>query len=458
MRPATALLASISGLAAAVLGTGVPAAAVPSASSPPAGFQRVVDDTGTISVVVPEGWAVDTARFNVGHDGVGFPSITASPGRTPAQCEGCSDGWLLPMFEVFAEPYGDLSTEANCSDPETMPFDNGSFVGIRRNNVGCDAAMDEVLASEASGALNIRASMIYADLAGGAEPAVPVEEAKALFDVMLQEHRVDRIAVPDRLDESAAGAPRRIRRRRSGRTDRSGTCRSSVTNPYAAAAAAARARSATSSPTVCGPVTSPTNRPRRSASTCCASSSAPRAGQVISEGTANIVNNEPDYVVVNNNTRLRSAPAAPGIVLRDSAVVDGECVENTAAAHNPEPARQAWVRIDGGQVTWILWGCGFPAMSAAAEPANLPPAYPDYSDGVGSVWPYGTFQNVPQLGREPVAGQRLRRERPTRLDDPRRAVGRLRDRLRRGQLHPRDRRAVHLRGRNRPEPCSPKAP
>ena len=128
------------------------------------------------------------------------------------------------------------------------------------------------------------------------------------------------------------------------------------------------------------------------------------AQHVISEGTANIVNDEPDYLVVNNNTRVRSAPAAPGIVLRDSSPVDGECVENVAAAHTPQPARQAWVRIDGGQVTWILWGCGFPAMPTAPPPANLPPAYPDYSDGVGSVWPYGSFCNVPQLGVEPVRG------------------------------------------------------
>ncbi len=91
-------------------------------------------------------------------------------------------------------------------------------------------------------------------------------------------------------------------------------------------------------------------------------------------------------------------------MLRDSSPANGECVENTAAAHNPNPARQAWVRIDGGRVTWILWGCGFPAMPAAEPAANLPPAYPDYSDGVGSVWPYGSFWNVPQLGLEPVRG------------------------------------------------------
>ena len=352
---------------------------------------------------MPEGWAVDTARFNVGHDGVGFPSITASPGRTPAQCEGCSEGWLLPMFEVFAEPYGDLSTEANCSDPETMPFDNGSFAGIRRNNVGCDAAMDEVLASEASGALNVRASMIYADLAGGAEPAVPVEEAKALFDVMLQELAWTGSPYPTSptsLPPAATADP------------------ASPIWPYGPFWNVPQLGEEPVRGSGCGSqgqigdvipdglwagyVTNEST-PAISIDLLCIFMGA-AAGQVISEGTANIVNNEPDYVVVNNNTQLRSAPAAPGIVLRDSAVVDGECVENTAAAHDPAPARQAWVRIDGGQVTWILWGCGFPAMSFVPEPSNLPPAYPDYSDGVGSVWPYGTFQNVPQLGREPARG------------------------------------------------------
>ena len=58
------------------------------------------------------------------------------------------------------------------------------------------------------------------------------------------------------------------------------------------------------------------------------------------------------------------------------------------------------MNIQGGAVTWILWGCEpFPETHG-----NLPPAYPDYSDGVGKVWPYGTFWNVPQLGTEPVRG------------------------------------------------------
>ena len=100
------------------------------------------------------------------------------------------------------------------------------------------------------------------------------------------------------------------------------------------------------------------------------------AQHVISEGTANIVNDEPDYVVVNNSTRTRPTPAAPEIVLLDGVVSDGECVGGVVAEHNPDPPRQAWVRIDGGQVTWILWGCGFPAMSAATRTARPGPTSP----------------------------------------------------------------------------------
>jgi hypothetical protein len=128
------------------------------------------------------------------------------------------------------------------------------------------------------------------------------------------------------------------------------------------------------------------------------------AEYVLGEGTANIINDNPEYVVVNNNPRVRTLPAAPGIVLRDSALVGGECVEAVGVVHEPEPDRQAWIRVVDGAVSWILWGCGFPTGPADPQPSLLPPAYPDYSDGVGSVWPFVQFWNVPQLGSEPSRG------------------------------------------------------
>ena len=95
-------------------------------------------------------------------------------------------------------------------------------------------------------------------------------------------------------------------------------------------------------------------------------------------------------------------PAAANIALGDGTLTaDGQCVSGPQVYdHSVASNRQAWVNIQGGAVTWILWGCEpFPETHG-----NLPPAYPDYSDGVGKVWPYGTFWNVPQLGTEPVRG------------------------------------------------------
>ncbi len=123
---------------------------------------------------------------------------------------------------------------------------------------------------------------------------------------------------------------------------------------------------------------------------------------VQSAGTATIINGDPNYLVVNNNTRVRTMPAAANIALGDGTLTaDGQCVNGPQVYdHSAASNRQAWVNIQGGAVTWILWGCEpFPETHG-----NLPPAYPDYSDGVGKVWPYGTFWNVPQLGTEPVRG------------------------------------------------------
>jgi hypothetical protein len=126
------------------------------------------------------------------------------------------------------------------------------------------------------------------------------------------------------------------------------------------------------------------------------------AAGVVAAGTATIVNDDPQYLVVNNSTRVRSMPAAYGIQLGDAALtVDGRCINGSQVYdHTAMSNRQAWVNIYGGAVTWILWGCEpFPET-----PGNLPPAYPDYSDGLGRVWPYGAFEDVPQLGDEPVRG------------------------------------------------------
>lgn len=87
----------------------------------------------------------------------------------------------------------------------------------------------------------------------------------------------------------------------------------------------------------------------------------PDAGPgVLANPTATTINADPNYLIVNNNTRARAMPLDQGIVLR-LAARDGNdrCVDARSTTQWADiPAdRQTWIRIHGGRVTWILADC-----------------------------------------------------------------------------------------------------
>jgi hypothetical protein len=105
------------------------------------------------------------------------------------------------------------------------------------------------------------------------------------------------------------------------------------------------------------------------------------ADAVRAEGTANIVHDEPDYLIVNNSERRRQAANNLRAVLPFTLLADGRCLDfgqlivepSQLREMSPEqlygdegyggllyPQNQAWIRIDGGAVTWIAWGCDRP--------------------------------------------------------------------------------------------------
>jgi hypothetical protein len=405
-RRRTALLvASLVAAATSSLAIGAPAAARP--SSAPADVQRIVDDTGTVAISVPATWTLISTVPGVATDRTVNPTIFAAQ---PAGIDA------FPSLSVWVEPYrADVTpTDITWCTPTSEPYAAGNFSGQRTRFTNCEGGLfyQDIVVS--SGPFTATLSFAYQSQAD--EPTL--DAIAGTLELLASEYP----------PPSATGPVGCFIRCHEEVAEVVATAGVSPPPPIADPAAALwpygpfwNVPQLGSEPvrgTGCGSqgqvgdvipdglwagyVTNE-GTPTIGIDLLCIYAGA-AAQHVIREGTATIVNNEPDYLVVNNNTRVRSAPAAPGIVLRDSSPVNGECVENLAVPHNPQPARQAWVRIDGGQVTWILWGCGFPAMPAAPPPANLPPAYPDYSDGVGSVWPYGSFRNVPQLGREPVRG------------------------------------------------------
>jgi hypothetical protein len=99
------------------------------------------------------------------------------------------------------------------------------------------------------------------------------------------------------------------------------------------------------------------------------------AQQVLAGGSATIVNDEPDYLIVNNSERRRQAANDTQVVFISDDTGNG-CRPAGAELSNPGqshitgftegtyfyPNLQAWVRIDGGAVTWFVYGCdtGFP--------------------------------------------------------------------------------------------------
>ena len=102
---------------------------------------------------------------------------------------------------------------------------------------------------------------------------------------------------------------------------------------------------------------------------------------VLAGGTATVLipndATEPDttYLVVNNNERERNVPAAAGLELRD-AIFDGEqCVEGLFLPDVDHSGFQAWINIEGGVATWVIWGCDWfgtgepPAPAPAPDPA-----------------------------------------------------------------------------------------
>jgi hypothetical protein len=373
----------------------------------PPGFQRIVDDTGTVAISVPASWTNISTVPAVAPDRTVNPNIYAGPPGNDA----------FPVVSVWVEPFragAGVQDVAWCTST-VQPYASGDFTGQRGWDTGCDTGLlyQYIVASPSAQQFTVTVSFAYNSAAD--EPTL---EAVA--------HSLEALAMeyPPPSATAPVGCFVRCHEEVEGAAVGGVSPPPPIVDPgapiwpYGPFWNVPQLGSEPVRGTGCGSqgqvgdvipdglwagyVTNE-GSPAIDIDLLCIFAG-PAAQHVITEGTANIVNDEPDYLVVNNNTRLRSAPAAPGIVLHDSAPVNGECVENAAIPHSPQPARQAWIRIDGGQVTWILWGCGFPAMPIAPQPANLPPAYPDYSDGVGSVWPYGPFWNVPQLGREPSRG------------------------------------------------------
>ncbi len=109
--------------------------------SVPPGYVQLVDDTGTITVAVPETWVdIDTAP-GTNEDGTPQPWISAAPDYEAFRTTLTASG-----FQYFAAPYtADPESlveeygmpEGACDTLEVSPYDDGVFVGVAQLGESC---------------------------------------------------------------------------------------------------------------------------------------------------------------------------------------------------------------------------------------------------------------------------------------------------------------------------------
>jgi len=84
------------------------------------------------------------------------------------------------------------------------------------------------------------------------------------------------------------------------------------------------------------------------------------AQAMLAGGTGTLLNDDPEYLIVNNQTRARAMPMDTNISLRLSARDSADrCVDSASTDQWSDiPAdRQVWIRIHDGRITWIIADC-----------------------------------------------------------------------------------------------------
>jgi len=127
-----------------------PTVATPTVPTPtvagavPAGFVQLLDDSGTVSVVVPTTWTdVDTAAF-IADDGTALPQITAATNIDTFNTTFSAPGVLIGVVP-FIRDTEDAATEqgldaGTCPANAVQPFANAQLTGHANVFTGCGSS------------------------------------------------------------------------------------------------------------------------------------------------------------------------------------------------------------------------------------------------------------------------------------------------------------------------------
>ncbi len=185
------LLVSLPVLVVALLTAGGAEAAAP--PTVPDGYVQLVDDTGTITIIVPDTWTdVDTVPTS---DATGpVPYISASPDFASFQQTFDTPGVVytaLPHRDDVRSAIDEFGLDAGCEKFRVEPYDDGVFVGLAQVGTACGTART------ASWILVIANPADQAFTAGVQVQSATVADEEAVQMVLQSFNRVESPGVPD---------------------------------------------------------------------------------------------------------------------------------------------------------------------------------------------------------------------------------------------------------------------
>lgn len=354
-RLVTIIVTVAGGSVAGVVGGFTPAARAATGGE----LVRVVDDTGSIAVSVPVGWAIETAPI-VAAD-VTVPHIVARPDADD----------FLTSITLTAHVYTpDLET-AVCSpwwrQGDCTPYDDGALTGYRTYSEECCGSSSRWLTLTGNPASGER---VTAEFVVSYDESRPVDAA--LFDQLATTVEVLASPYPPEWEfSSTAIAPP---------SDAAGpslwpyadfySVPSLGTEPVLGSGCGADGTIGETIPDGlwAGALTYAADEDRWDVNLMCVYSGA-AADEQLAAGGATVVAGDRDYLVVDNNPRVRSVPNNADWVT--STFADERTNDTCQLAgsqgmpfdNSQIPGSQAWIRIYEGAVTWVVFGCDAGFMS-----------------------------------------------------------------------------------------------